>query len=86
MQHQERIDPYARFQVVFASVGAPEPLVLRSTHDADLATLAFYDERERLIHDHLAGDLLLIYHGAEERTLLRESLGSDRLVTSDRGE
>jgi hypothetical protein len=74
MLQQDRIDPFTRFQVVFEAVGAHESLVQHSTLDADLATLAFYDERERLTHDdHVAGELLLIYHGGEERTLLREA-------------
>jgi hypothetical protein len=47
---------------------------LRSVPDADPALLAFYDEWERLTHDRVAGHLLLVYHDAEARTLLREPL------------
>ena len=75
MHHQQWIDPFARFEVVLEAVGAREPVVLRSASDADPATLAFYDEWERLTHDHVAGNLLLVYHGDEARTLLREPLG-----------
>jgi hypothetical protein len=74
MQHHERIDPFARFEVVFEAFGAREPVVLRSAPDADPALLAFYDEWERLTHDRVAGHLLLVYHDAEARTLLREPL------------
>ena len=42
---------------------------------ADPAMLAFYDEWERLRHEHVAGELLLVYRGDEARTLLREPLG-----------
>ena len=75
MQRQEQIDPFARFQVVFESCETREAVTLRSAPTGDQATLAFYDERERLRHDHAAGDLLLVYQGEEARTLLRESLG-----------
>jgi hypothetical protein len=74
MPHPEWIDPVARFHVVLEAIGAPGPVVLRSTPDADPAMTAFYDEWERLTHEHVAGHLLLICHGDEARTLLREAL------------
>jgi hypothetical protein len=77
MPHMEQSDPFTRFEVVLEAVEAREPVVLRSTSEADPAMLAFYDEWERLRHDHVAGYLLLIYHGEEARTLLREPLGED---------
>ena len=49
--------------------------MLRSAPDADPAMAAFYDEWERLRQDTAAGQLLLIYHDKEARTLLRELLG-----------
>jgi hypothetical protein len=69
------IDPYAPFEVAFAAVGAPEPVVLRSAPDADRATVVFHDEWERLKADRVVGELLLIYCDEEPRTLLREPLG-----------
>jgi hypothetical protein len=75
MPPQEWIDPFARFEVVLAAVGDRTPVVLRSAPDADPAMLAFYDEWERLRHEHVAGELLLVYRGDEARTLLREPLG-----------
>ena len=70
-----RIDPFARFEVVFEPFGAREPVVLRSAPDGEPATGAFYDEWQRLTHDHVAGHLLLVYHDDDDRTLLREPLG-----------
>ena len=75
MPQQEWINPFSRFEVVLEAFEVREPVVLRSAPDGDLATLAFYDEWDRLKHDHVAGYLLLIYHGDEARTLLREPLG-----------
>ena len=69
------IDPLARFEIVFEAVGAREPRVLRSAPDGDRATLAFYDEWERLTHEHATGHLLLVCHDEEARTLLRQPLG-----------
>ena len=74
MPQKKWIDPFTRFQVVFEPFQAHEVIVLRSALEADPAMLAFYDELERLTHDHAVGYLLLIYHGEEERTLLREPL------------
>ena len=71
---QEWIDPLARFAVVLEAAGARAPVVLRASAEADPATLAFYDEWERLRHDHVAGFLLLIYHAEEAYTLLRVPL------------
>jgi hypothetical protein len=72
---QYGIDPLARFEIVLEAEGAREPLVLRSAPDGDRATLAFYDEWERLRAEHAAGHLLLVCHDEVARTLLRQPLG-----------
>ena len=75
MHQQTRSDPFARFEVVYEPFGGREWVVLRSAPDGEPATLAFYDEWDRLTHDHAAGHLLLIYHDEDARTLLRVPLG-----------
>ena len=75
LRREEEIDPFARYEIVLAVVGEREPVVLRTAADADGATMAFYDERERLTRDQVGGDLLLVCHDEEARTLLREPLG-----------
>jgi len=72
---QHHIDPFARFEIVFEALGAREPRVLRSAPDGDCATLAFYDEWERLRADHVAGQLLLVCHDEAARMLVRQPLG-----------
>jgi hypothetical protein len=72
---QDWSDPHARFEIVFEAVGARELRVLRSAPDGDRATLAFYDEWERLTHDHATGHLLLVCHNEEACTLLRQPVG-----------
>ena len=68
---QVRLHPFA---VQLQPCVACEPVVLRTAHDANRATLAFQAERERLTEQQIAGELLLVYHDEEPRTLLRESL------------
>jgi len=72
---QDWHDPFARFEVVFEAVDAREPRVLRSAPDGDRATLAFYDEWERLSADLAVGALLLVCHDPEPCILLRQPLG-----------
>jgi hypothetical protein len=72
---QDWIDPLARFEIVFEAEGARELRLLCSALDGDRATLAFYDEWERLTHDHATGHLLLVCHDEAPRTLLRQPVG-----------
>jgi hypothetical protein len=78
MHRQTCSDPFARFEVVYEAFGAREWVVLRSAADGEPATLAFYDEWDRLKQEPVAGHLLLIYHDEEARTLLRVPLGVDQ--------
>ena len=71
MLQQTHSDPFARFEVVYEPFGGREWVVLRSAPDGEPATLAFYDEWDRLKHEPVAGHLLLIYHDEDARTLLR---------------
>ena len=75
MPSPHRIDPFARFEVLFEPFGAGEPVVLRSAPDGEPATGAFYDERERLRTDHAAGQLLLVCHDEAARTRVRQPVG-----------
>jgi len=75
MPQQTPIDPFTRFEVVYEPCAAREGVVLRCAPDGEPATLAFYDEWDRLMHEHAAGHLLLIYHDEDARTLLRVPLG-----------
>ena len=50
-----------------------ELVVLRTARDADRATLAFHAEWQRMLAQEIDGDLLLVQHTEEPRTLLRES-------------
>ena len=72
---QEWIDSFARFEIVFEPVGAREPHALHSAPDGDRATLAFYEEWERLSADHAVGELLLVCRDPEPCILLRQPLG-----------
>jgi hypothetical protein len=75
MPQQHRTDPFARFEIVYEACGIPDRVSLQSASDGEPATLAFYDEWERLTRDRVAGHLLLLYHDEGVRTLVREPLG-----------
>ena len=68
---QPRLHP---FDVQLQPCVACEPVVLRTARAADRATLAFHAEWQRLTEQQIAGELVLVYHDEEPRTLLRESL------------
>ena len=70
-QKSSRLHP---FDVVLKPCVACEPVVLRTAHDADRATLAFHAEWQRLLNQEIAGELLLIYHDEEPRIVLHESM------------
>ena len=65
------IDP---FHVVLNASGAREPVVVHTAGDADQASVAFHVARQRLTREQVTGDLVLVQHGDEPRTLLWESL------------
>ncbi len=65
-----------RFNVVLATAHPTQAVVLRSAPDADHATIAFHQERERLIQDRAVGELAVVHHDDAARTLLRERLGT----------
>ena len=70
----KRIDPVDPFAIVLCAWDAAEPVVLQSARDADGATVAFYTEWQRLKHNQVVGELLLVRQGEDARTLLREPL------------
>ncbi|HZG65618.1 MAG TPA: hypothetical protein VEZ12_02685, partial [Herpetosiphonaceae bacterium] len=67
-----RLHPFA---VVLHASTADEPLVLHTTCDANRATLAFEVHLRRLTEQQTAGELVLVQHDEETRTLLRQPLG-----------
>ncbi len=72
---QVRIDSLDPFQVVMHAADAHSPVVLRTSRDADQATIAFHVARQRLRRDQVADDLLLLVQQEEEpRMLLWEPL------------
>ncbi len=66
----------ARFNVVLATAHPVQAVVLHSVPDADQATIAFHQERERLIQERAVGELVVVQHADATRTLLRERLGT----------
>ena len=65
----------ARFHVVLATWDPVAAVVLHSARNVDQATIAFHLERHRLSADRVRGELLVVQHDDQARTLLRESLG-----------
>ena len=71
-QKPQRLHP---FEVLLKPTNARTPVMLRTACDANRATLAFHAEWQRLTEQQIDGDLLLVYHDEQPRTLLRDSLG-----------
>jgi len=66
--------PSHRFEVVWQTASAGDPVVLRSFADPDHATLAFHEELQRLTRQGAAGELHMRKpHGAPS-PLLRQPL------------
>ena len=65
-----------RFNVVLANEDTAEAVVLDSAPDADQATIAFHRARQRLIHERVRGELVIVQHNRDARLLLREPLGT----------
>ena len=66
----------ARFNIVLANEDTAEAVVLDSTPDANQATIAFHQTRQRLIHERVRGQLVLVQHDQGTHMLLREPLGT----------
>ena len=71
---RKRSDPVDPVASVLRARDAAEPVVLQSARDAGGATVAFSAERQRLKHQPVVGDLLLVRQAEDARALLRESL------------
>jgi hypothetical protein len=65
-----------RFNIVLANEDTAEAVVLDSALDAAQATIAFHQARQRLIHERVRGELVMVQHNRGARMLLRESLGT----------
>ena len=75
--HGERArSALARFNIVLANEDTAEAVVLASAPNADQATIAFHQTRQRLIHERVRGELVMVHHNQGARMLLRESLGT----------
>ena len=70
-QKPARLHP---FEVVLDARPASAPQVLHTACDANRATLAFHEHLQRLAAQQRGGELLLIQHTEEARTLLRQPL------------
>ena len=68
---------FTRFNVVLATWDPVEAVVLHSAPTANEATIAFHQARERLVQDGLLGELQVVHHNDETRTVLREPLSTD---------
>jgi hypothetical protein len=66
----------ACFTVVLADEATATAVVLHSAANADQATIAFHQTRERLLQDRTVGELVVVHHHDRSRLLLRERLGS----------
>jgi len=74
--HRTRSAPQSltRFFIVLAHEDTLEAVVLHATSTADQATLAFHQERHRLIQERVVGELMVVHHDEHTRKLLREPL------------
>ena len=63
-----------RFNVVLANEDTAEAVVLDSAPDADQATIAFHQARQRLIHERVRGELVIVQHNRDARLLLRRRI------------
>ena len=66
----------ARFTIVLANEETAEAVVLDSAPDANQATIAFHQTRQRLLQERVRGELVLVHHDRGARMLLREPLGT----------
>ena len=66
-----------RFNIILTNEVTLEAVVLCSTPDANKASIALHQQRTRLIHDGVVGELLLMRHDGETATLLREPLRTE---------
>jgi hypothetical protein len=65
----------ACFNILLANEETMEAVVLDSAADANQATIAFHQTRQRLIHEQARGELVMVQHNRGARMLLREPLG-----------
>ena len=66
----------ARFNVVLATATPVTAVVLHSAPTADAATIAFHQERDRLVRDRVMGELQVVHHDDETRMVLRDPLST----------
>jgi hypothetical protein len=68
---------FTRFNIVLATWPPVEAVVLHSAPTADEATIAFHPARDRLVQERVRGELQVVHHDDETRTVLREPLSTD---------
>ena len=75
--HREYARPaLTRFNIVLANADTVEAVVLDSVPDANQATIAYHQTRQRLRHEQVRGELVMVQHNEGARILLREPLGT----------
>ena len=65
-----------RFNILLANEDTAEAVVLDSAPDANQATIAYHQMRQRLLHERVRGELVMVHHHRGARILLREPLGT----------
>ena len=68
------VHPSHQFEIVWHASPAEEPIVLRSTVDANEATMAFIEELVRLRRQEASGELFVRNGTHAQPTLLRQPL------------
>ena len=67
---------FALFTIVLANAATAEAVVLHAARTADQATIAFHQALQRLSQDDGdEGELVMIHHDEQARTLLRVPFG-----------
>jgi hypothetical protein len=62
------------FEIVLLPPAHDKPVPLRTTNDADKATVAFHTELQRLKQERAKGELIVLQQGKDGSTLLRQPL------------
>ena len=68
-----------RFNIVLAHEDTAAAEVLASVPDAEQATIAFHQARQRLIQERVRGQLAIVQHNQGARLLLREPLTTNAM-------
>jgi hypothetical protein len=67
-------EPAPVFEIVLLPLSKEAPIPLRSTDNADKATMEFHEELQRLMKERVQGELVILQHGEQASALLRQPL------------